>query len=74
MSARRPKGKRKAETTTVKALVGQVTERGEMSRALITGGTRMVKPLMKYSVRACDKTREETKPISFHAEVRPSGR
>lgn len=49
ISARRPKGRRKAAETRAKALEGQTAEDCGIERSLIRVGSRTLKPETKYS-------------------------
>ena len=49
MSARRPKGRKKAAETRAKALDGQTAEACGIERSLIKVGSRTLKPETKYS-------------------------
>ena len=49
ISARRPKGRRKAAETRAKALAGQTAEDSGIERSLIKVGSRTLKPETKYS-------------------------
>jgi hypothetical protein len=74
ISARRPKGRRKAPVTRLKTLAGHVSAFDGMSRETDTGGRRILNPDVKYSAKKMDPNREKQKLNSIHIELNVAGR
>ena len=74
ISAKRPKGRRKAPVTKETTLAGHVCASEGISRAMDRDGSRTLNPEIKYSATNMDPNSEKQKPTSTHADLNAAGR